>query len=114
MNSKPVIALPEVAEDLRLGNAHYASWRSNGSEHFLGKFLETVGWIEWNPDSFPRKYGAVQRAILKHSFYIAYFVQETDRSVIVAVLDGRRAQAEIKNILSERVAARRRSPPPAT
>lgn len=102
MNSKPVIALPEVAEDLRLGKAHYASWRSDGEEHFLGRFLETVGWVEWNPDSFPRKYGAVQRAILKQSYYIVYFIQEADRSLVLAVLDGRRSPAEVRKIVSTR------------
>ena len=106
MNSKPVITLPEVADDLRLGTAHYASWRPAGAEHFLRQFLETVGWIEWNPDSFPRKYGSVQRAIIKQSYYIVYFIQEPDRSLLLAVLDGRRSPAAIRKI----VLTRRRSP----
>lgn len=102
MNSKPVIALPELAEDLRLGKAHYASWRSDGAEHFLGKFLETVDFIGRTPDDFPRKYGPVQRALLEHSFYIAYFIQEPDRSVVLAVLDGRRSPREIRRLVGFR------------
>jgi hypothetical protein len=65
MKSKPVVALPEVEGDLRAAMAHYASWRSDGAVHLLGKYHETIGWIEWNPDSFPRKHARVQRAILK-------------------------------------------------
>ena len=102
MNSKPVIALPEVAEDLRLGKAHYASWRPDGAEHFLGKFLETVDFIGRTPDAFPCKYGPVQRALLERSFYIAYFVQEPDRSVVLAVLDGRRSPSDIRRIVGLR------------
>lgn len=108
MNSKPVITLPEVAEDLRIGKIHYASWRSDGAEHFLGKFLETVGWIEWNPDSFPSKYGAVQRALLKHSYYVVYFIQKPEHSIVVAVLDGRRSPTEIRKIVGERRLSARR------
>ena len=29
---------------------------------------ETLALIESNPDSFPKKYATVQRALLKHSF----------------------------------------------
>lgn len=102
MNSKPVIALAEVAEDLRAGKFHYASWRSDGAEHFLGKFLETVDCIGRTPDAFPRKYGPVQRALLEQSFYIAYFIQETDRSVVLAVLDGRRSPREVRRLVGFR------------
>lgn len=55
MNSKPVETLPEVANDLWHGEAHYSMWRSDGAEYFHQKCLETVGWIGGNPDSFPRK-----------------------------------------------------------
>ncbi len=106
MNSKPVFALPEVAEDLRAGKSHYASWRSDGAEHFLGKFLETVDCIGRTPDAFPCKYGPVQRALLAHSFYVAYFIQEPDRSVVLAVLDGRRSPSSIRAILGERIVSR--------
>ena len=102
MNSKPVETLPEVANDLWQGEAHYSAWRSDGGEYFHQIFLETVGWIAWNPDAFPRKYGQVQRAILKHSFYIVYFIQEADRSLVLAVLDGRRAPEEIRGIVEQR------------
>jgi hypothetical protein len=86
---------------------HYDSWRSDGAQHVRQKYNETVGWIAWNPDSFPKKYGPVRRAILKQSYYIVYFVVEVDRSVVVAVLDGRRAPHEIRSIVEKRSRTRR-------
>lgn len=89
MKSKPVEALPEVAGDLLAAVQHYQSWRSDGRSHLLQKYEETVSWIAWNPDLFPKKLGAVQRVVLKESYYVVYFVQEAARSVVIAVLDGR-------------------------
>ena len=65
MRIKPVDALPEVAGDLATAAAHYQSWRTDGQEHILQKYDETVSWIAWNPDQFPRcRFGCVRRAIL--------------------------------------------------
>jgi hypothetical protein len=102
VNSKPVFALEEVELDLKCAIAHYESWRSDGKPHILALYDETVRWIEWNPDIFPRKFGRIQRAILKRSFYIVYFVQEPNRTVVLGVLDGRRKPAEIRGIVSQR------------
>lgn len=109
MNSKPVFELPEVERDLEAAIAHYDSWQLDGREHLLQKYEETVGWIEWNPDSFPKKYGRVQRAILKRSYYLVYFFQEKKRTLIVAVLDGRRDPETIRRILSVRWPSRQRA-----
>ena len=106
MNSKPVDALTVVVEDLQHAAAHYQSWRSDGAKHILQKYDETIGWIAWNPDLFPRKFGSIQKAILKQSYYIVYFIQERKRSLVLAVLDGRRSPSEIRTIVS----IRRRSP----
>jgi hypothetical protein len=102
VNSKPVFALAEVESDLKGAIAHYLAWRSDGREHVLGLYQETISWIEWNPDLFPKKLGRIQRAILKRSFYIVYFVQEAGRTLVIAVLDGRRKPVEIRQILDER------------
>ena len=102
MKSKPVYALEAVAADLRAAGDHYASWRSDGREHLLGKYEETVSWIAWNPDLFPRAVGQIQRAILKHSYYVVYFIQETDRTLVLAVLDGRRDPRSIRVLLQRR------------
>jgi plasmid stabilization system protein ParE len=99
VKSLPAVALPEVEADLRAAISHYSSWRSDGEEHVLRKYNETISWIEWNPEAFPKKYRTVRRAILKHSYYIVYFVMEADRSLVLAVLDGRREPREIKALL---------------
>jgi plasmid stabilization system protein ParE len=102
MKSLPVWALPEVEGDLRAAIAHYASWRSDGPAHVTQRYDETIGWIGWNPEAFPKKHGAVRRAILKQSYYIVYFLIEIDRIVVLAVLDGRRDPREIRSRLTRR------------
>jgi plasmid stabilization system protein ParE len=98
----PVVSLPEVETDLRAAMAHYASWRSDGAEHVRQKYDETAGWIGWNPEAFPKKHGAVRRALLKQSYYIVYFIEERDHIVVLAVLDGRRDPEKIRRVLSRR------------
>ena len=102
MNSKPVFSLPEVEAGLREAMKHYDSWHPRGREHFLQKYDDTVNWIEWNPGGFPRKYGRVQRAILIKSYYVAYFIQERERTLILAVLDARRAPSTVREIVATR------------
>jgi plasmid stabilization system protein ParE len=105
VKSLPVFALPEVEADLRDATAHYASWRTDGAEHIVQKYDETIGWIAWNPEAFPRKHGQVRRAILKQSYYIIYFIEDGDRTVVLAVLDGRRGPREIGVVLKGRSAS---------
>jgi plasmid stabilization system protein ParE len=102
VNSKSVVALEAVEGDLRAAISHYATWRSDAKSHLLEKYDETVSWIEWNPDLFPRKFGAVQRAIIKRSYYIVYFIQEAERTVVLAVLDGRTRPGQIRNLVKKR------------
>jgi plasmid stabilization system protein ParE len=102
VKSKPVDALECVADDLTAAAMHYQSWRNDGAEHILAKYDETVSWIAWNPDMFPKKVGHIQRAILKQSYYVVYFVQEAHRSLVLAVLDGRRKPNAIKRLVTAR------------
>jgi len=82
--------------------AHYCSWRTDGRNRILRKYEETISWIEWNLDGFPKKQGNVQLAILKQSYYIVYFIQERFRSLVLAVLDGRRDPRAIRKIVRSR------------
>ena len=108
MNSKPVEALPEIEQDLEEAIAHYLTWRSDGRTHVLDKYDETVGWIEWNPDPFPRKISPVQRAIIKHTYFVVYFLQEETRTLVLAVLDGRGEPGRLR----KRVRRRRKGATP--
>ena len=105
MSAKPVEALEIVQSDLEYARTFYESWKPGGGEEILQKYFDAVEWIEWNPDLFPRKVGNIQRVILKRSYFILYFFQEEDRSVVIAVLDGRRDPRDIRKL----VRARRRS-----
>jgi len=102
MNSKPVEALPEVQQDLENAIAHYLTWRSDGRAHVVDKYDETVGWIEWNPDLFPFKIGRVQRAIIKHTYFAVYYLQEEARTLVLAVLDGRGEPSRRQALLRRR------------
>jgi len=102
VRSKPVDALSVVADDLTAAAAHYESWRLGGREHILQKYHETVSWIAWNPDTFPKKFGLIQRAVLKQSYFVVYFIQEPERSLVLAVLDGRRDPGEIRRTMFAR------------
>ena len=106
MSAKPVEALEAVQADLEYARAFYESWKPGGGEEILRKYFDAVEWIEWNPDLFPRKFGDLQRVILRRSYFVVYFFQEEARSIIVAVLDGRRNPPVIRKL----IAARRSSP----
>ncbi len=109
MKSKPVVALPEVEFDLHGAIAHYETWRADGRTHILQKYDETISWISWNPELFPKKYGEVQCAILKQSYYIVYFIQELEQSLILAVVDGRRKPSTIQGLVGRRRLAKRKN-----
>ena len=69
------------------------------------KFRETVAWIEWNPEQFPRKYKRFRRAIIRRTYFGIYYVIEPNVTVVVAVLDLRldpRAIGQALNLRSER------------
>jgi len=96
------VALPETADDLIAAAAHYQSWRLDGKAHFLKKYEDAVGLIASAPDSFSLALGPIQKAILKQSYYIIYFLQEPERCLIIAVLDGRRNPNRMRKIVAWR------------
>ncbi len=102
MSAKPVEALEAVQADLEYARPFYESWKPGGGEEILQKYFNAVEWIEWNPDLFPRKFGIIQRVILRRSYFVVYFFQEEARSIIVAVLDGRRNPRVIRKLVTAR------------
>jgi hypothetical protein len=99
VSAKPVEALEVVQADLEYARSFYESWKPGGGQEILRKYFECVEWIEWNPDLFPRKFGVIQRVILKRSYFVVYFFQEPERSIVVAVLDGRQNPRTIRKLL---------------
>jgi hypothetical protein len=102
VSAKPVEALESVQGDLEYARSFYESWKPGGGAEILRKYFDAVDWIEWNPDLFPRKFGTIQRVILRRSYFVIYFFQEEARSVIVAVLDGRRNPQVIRKLITAR------------
>jgi hypothetical protein len=92
--------------DLRRVRAFYESWQFDGAQKFQAKFLETVAWIEWNPEMFPRRYKQFRRAIIRRTYFGVFYVIEPAVTVVVAVLDLRRHPGTIRRMLSTRAEKR--------
>ena len=102
MRSQRVEALEEIEADLRDARLYYDSWRSDGSGYFKKHFDETVAWIEWNPEVFPRKYRIFRRAIIRNTYFAIFYAIEADVTTIVAVVDMRRRPRTIRGLLTAR------------
>jgi hypothetical protein len=102
VRSQPVEFLAVVEGDLRYAYDYYDSWQSNGSAVFRDRFHETVSWIEWNPEMFPKKHRFFHRAIIRWSYFGIFFAVEPEVTTVVAVLDMRRDPREIRRMLSDR------------
>lgn len=102
MKSRRVEALDIVEEDMRYAMSFYDSWRSDGSAYFKVRFDETVEWIAWNPEMFPKKYRLFRRAIVKNTYFGAFYVIEPDVTTIVAVCDLRRSPKALRHLLHDR------------
>ena len=93
MKSQRVEALEEVADDLRYAYDYYSS------AYFRGQFDEAVGWIEWNPELFPKKYRMFHRAIVRNTYFAIFYVIEPDVTTIVAVTDLRQWPSRIRRLV---------------
>lgn len=104
MKSQPVEFLEDIEADLRDARAFYDSWQTDGGIRFHEKFRETVSWIEWNPEMFPRRHRHFHRAVIRRSYYGVYFAIEPTVTTVVAVLDLRQSPAAICHLLESRMA----------
>ncbi len=102
MKSQPVEFLEPVEHDLRYAHDFYDSWKWRGAEDFMERFRESVAWIEWNPELFPKKYRRFRRAIIRRSYFGIYYVIEPEVTTVVAVLDMRRDPRIIRDIIEGR------------
>jgi hypothetical protein len=102
VKSQPVEFLAFVEHDLRDVYAYYDSWLAGGSTWFRDRFRETVSWIEWNPEMFPKKHRIFRRAIVRQSYFGIFFAIEPEVTIVVAVRDMRNDPREIRRILLER------------
>lgn len=104
MNSKPVVALAQVSEDVQLAYDYFAARLLAGGDKFLERYFTATDQITLNPWSFPVKFDDYHRALIPKSDFAIYYFQEPERSVIIAVVNARRHP----RLLREFVRARRK------
>jgi hypothetical protein len=75
---------------------------ADGSSWFRQQFRETVSWIEWNPEMFPKKHRFFRRAVIRRSYFGIFFAIEPDVTTVVAVRDMRDDPQKIQALLRER------------
>jgi hypothetical protein len=102
MKSQKVEALDEVERDVRSAMAFYDSWRSDGGRYFEEQFYETLSWIEWNPELFPKRYKIFRRAIIRNTYFGVFYAIEPEVTTVVAVLDLRQRPSTIRRIVKTR------------
>jgi hypothetical protein len=102
VRNQPVEFLEFIEDDLRYAYQYYESWQAGGSDIFHERFRDTVSWITWNPEMFPKKHRFFRRAIVRRSYFGVFFVIESAVTTVVAVLDMRRNPREIRRILDVR------------
>lgn len=102
MNSKPVVALAAVSDDVQLAYDYFADRRTGGGDRFLRRYFTATDGIALNPWSFPVKFDDYHRALIAKSPFAIYYFQEPTRSVIVAVIDARRHPRLIRDAIRSR------------
>jgi len=102
VRSQPVEFLSFVEDDLRYAYEYYESWRSDGRVWFRERLRETVTWIEWNPEMFPRKHRIFRRAVVRGSYFGLFYAIESEVTTVVAIRDMRDDPSEIRRILARR------------
>ena len=74
---------------------------TDGGLQFHEKFRETIAWIEWNPEMFPRKYRGFLRAVIRRTYFGIYFAIEPDITTVVAIVDLRQNPQAMRRLLTE-------------
>ena len=58
--------------------------------------------MEWNPELFPRKHRKFRLAVIRRSYYGAFFALEPGVTTVVAVVDLRQSPGALRDILRAR------------
>jgi hypothetical protein len=106
VKTQPVELLDIIEYDLDYAQSFYDSWLTNGAQIFYKRFRETISWIEWNPELFPRRHRHFRRAIIPRTYFGIYFAIEPTVTTVVAVLDLRQDPRVIRQLLRLRLPPR--------
>jgi hypothetical protein len=102
VNSRPVVALADVREDVQVACDYFETRVGATGEGFLRRYFATTEKIALNPWSYPIKFDDYHRALVPRSCFAIYYFQEAARSVIVAVIDARRHPCFIRDLVRTR------------
>ena len=96
------MALEVVREDVQAAYDYFNLRSSKGGDRFLARYFSTTVRIAFNPAGFAVKFDDYRRALVPRSNLAIYFFVETDRVVIVAVVDARRHPRLIRDLVRVR------------
>lgn len=90
MKSRPVVALDSVREDVQAAYDYFEKRPSGGGDRFLERYFATTDRIGLNPEIFSVKFDDYRRALVPKSNFAVYYFIESERAVVIAVIDARR------------------------
>ena len=102
MNSKPVVALECVSDDVQVAYDYFALRFSGGGERFLERYFRTIDQIALNPWSFPVKFDDYHRALIPKTSLAIYYFERDENTVVVCVIDARRHPRLIRDLVRGR------------
>ena len=102
MKSQAVVALAPVGADVQAAYDYFEARVSGAGERFLTRYFEATDQIATNAEQFPIKFDDYRRALVPKSNLAVYYFIESERTVIVAVLDARRHPRLLRDLIRGR------------
>ncbi len=91
--TRAVILRARAERDIREAVEWYEARQSGIGEKFLSQLRETLEAVRGLPESTPLIYKSVRRAVVSRFPYLAFYVAEPERVVVLAVLHSSRDPA---------------------
>jgi plasmid stabilization system protein ParE len=102
VKSVPVVALDLVQGEVQAAYDYFEAHSRGAGERFLDNYFKTADQIAQNAETFPLKFDDYRRALVPRSNLAIYYFMETNRAVIVAVIDARRHPSLIRRLVRQR------------
>ena len=102
MKRLPVVALDAVRDDMQLVYDYFEARAPRAGDRFLERYFAVTERIALNPEIFPSKFDDYRRALIPKSYLAAYYFTESERVIVVAVIDARRNPRLIRDLVRER------------
>jgi plasmid stabilization system protein ParE len=87
---------------VQLAYDYFEARGHNAGEKFLERYFRTTDRIALNPETFPIKFDDYRRALIPKSYLAAYYFIESERAVVIAVIDARRNPRLIRALVRGR------------